>query len=210
MQLLFDLRQAVSKGEKLSLDQSNLLDVQVRPRGIRPSLRPSLKAEDRAHMLRAVKAVGEFLRAFQGYWWLVGGTASTAAIWLLGILEQRPWSELLVLGLTTFAIGALLTIALVALVKLLWPAPDLSEWRKNQELALWQAAQLWVGEWPDPNNMRGRSYPVFTRLKEAVRNGVLTRIDSHRAAVDMNTMVKRADLKAYADSTGEKPDFLFP
>jgi hypothetical protein len=45
----------------------------------------------------------------------------------------------------------MLVVAVTAFVKLLWPPPDLSEWREVQELYLWQAAH----EWPSEENMGG-------------------------------------------------------
>src|SRR5512145_3385967 len=150
-------------------------------------------------MLRTFKPFDNFLRTLQGAWWLLGGAISALGAWLLGFLEQRRWSDLLVLGLASFTTGAMLVVAVTAFVKPLWPSPDLSEWQKVQELYLWQAAQLGVGEWPNEENRGGPSSPVLARLVEAVRNGLLARIYTGRVQIDQNTMVTREALKVYAD-----------
>lgn len=95
-------------------------------------------------------------------------------------------------------------------------------WRHVDELALWQIANLWVGQEPKPVTAPGDpAYPILKMLKSDVTNYKLLSVDDsgrgihihvageRKADVDMKTVVKRNTLLHYIESKDNKPDWDF-
>lgn len=94
-------------------------------------------------------------------------------------------------------------------------------WEKIDGFALWQAAWLWIGKEPHLKTALGTpAYPAFTMLKAAALRGNLKtlitgnleeQLKARRAGSDrINdwTMVTKDELRKFAKSRGEHPDFL--
>lgn len=94
-------------------------------------------------------------------------------------------------------------------------------WEKIDGFALWQAAWLWIGKEPHPEIPAGSpAYPAFTLLKQAAIQGNLKtlitgnleeQLKARRAGssrINAWTMVTKDELRKFAESRGEHPDFL--
>lgn len=104
-------------------------------------------------------------------------------------------------------------------------SPDLSFWQQVDDMALWQAAYLWMGL--DPPKVSGPLPPTVQaklhRLKRAVERGdlqpleigespgdsLLWRVVNQWATSGAHTVVSREALKTYAEQIRERPSFLF-
>lgn len=104
---------------------------------------------------------------------------------------------------------------------------DFAAWDGIPRLMLWQVAYLWEGKEPLPNRVDLDLAPMLTTLKQAVEDARLEPTgDAYRnknkgttqwmvdhpelLPVTERTTVTRDALKAYAESIGEQPPFLYP
>ena len=128
---------------------------------------------------------------------------------LAGWFEGRSLSDLVLLGTATLACGAMLAVAVSAFWKIWFKRYVISRWRYVNEFRLWMAAYLWRGQWPREGEGHGESLPEFMRLKAAAERGEL---DSTpwQGAINRLAMVRRDELRRYAESIQEYPAFLFP
>lgn len=96
--------------------------------------------------------------------------------------------------------------------------PNYEHWDGHDVLFLSQAASLWEGEVPDPNNLTliGKAALRLDRLFADYQAGKLVADESYVKPADVSetpyvVQVSRADLRMYAFKQGlKRPPFLFP
>ena len=87
---------------------------------------------------------------------------------------------------------------------------NFTRWASVPRYALWQISWLWLDQEPQPNVTPGtEAYPILQMLKGDIEEGNLQATPSPEGTYNVWAKVGRDELKRYAQTKSDRPNFLF-